>query len=62
MPGRIDEHAETHRSCEVYGSWRLISLLNLTGQVIGAVSVSGLPSEDDHALAFWGIQQLQQTL
>lgn len=35
-------------------------LLNESGAVIGAVSVSGLPSEEDHALALWGIQQLQQ--
>lgn len=36
-------------------------LLNEGGAIIGAVSVSGLPSEEDHALALWGIQQLQQT-
>lgn len=35
-------------------------LLNESGAVIGAVSVSGLPSAEDHALALWGIQQLQQ--
>lgn len=34
-------------------------LLNESGAVIGAVSVSGLPSQDDHALALWGIQQLR---
>jgi uncharacterized protein (UPF0303 family) len=33
-------------------------LLNPQGAIIGAVSVSGLPSEDDHALALWGIAQL----
>ncbi|NIF22208.1 heme-degrading domain-containing protein [Candidatus Pantoea multigeneris] len=37
-------------------------LINQDGVVFGAVSVSGLPSEDDHALALWGIQQLQQQL
>lgn len=35
-------------------------LLNQSGAVIGAVSVSGLPAKDDHALALWGIQQLQR--
>lgn len=35
-------------------------LLNESGALIGAVSVSGLPSIEDHALAFWAIQQLQQ--
>lgn len=37
-------------------------LLNDAGVVFGAVSVSGLPSEEDHILALWGIQQLQQHL
>ncbi|MCU5774532.1 heme-degrading domain-containing protein [Erwiniaceae bacterium BAC15a-03b] len=35
-------------------------LLNESGALFGAVSVSGLPSADDHALALWGIRQLQQ--
>ncbi|WP_437891752.1 heme-degrading domain-containing protein [Phytobacter sp. V91] len=30
-------------------------LLHTSGAVMGAVSVSGLPSEDDHALVLWGI-------
>ncbi|MDF7649173.1 heme-degrading domain-containing protein [Pantoea sp. Acro-805] len=33
-------------------------LLSPQGAIIGAVSISGLPSEDDHALALWGINQL----
>lgn len=33
-------------------------LLNSSGAVLGAVSISGLPSEEDHALALWGIQQV----
>ena len=33
-------------------------LLSPQGAIIGAVSISGLPSEDDHALALWGIAQL----
>lgn len=33
-------------------------LLNPQGAIMGAVSISGLPSEDDHALALWGITQL----
>lgn len=33
-------------------------LLSPQGAIIGAVSISGLPSEDDHALALWGITQL----
>jgi uncharacterized protein (UPF0303 family) len=37
-------------------------LLNEAGVVFGAVSVSGLPSEEDHTLALWGIQQIQHTL
>lgn len=36
-------------------------LLNESGAIIGAVSVSGLPSEEDHALALWGIKLLQQS-
>lgn len=36
-------------------------LLNESGAITGAVSVSGLPSEEDHALALWGIRKLQQT-
>lgn len=34
-------------------------LLNSSGAVLGAVSVSGLPSREDHALALWGIQQIR---
>ncbi|MFH8136059.1 heme-degrading domain-containing protein [Pantoea osteomyelitidis] len=34
-------------------------LLNESGCIIGAASVSGLPSSEDHALALWAIQQLQ---
>ena len=37
-------------------------LLNESGAVLGAVSVSGLPSAEDHALALWAITQLQQSL
>lgn len=33
-------------------------LLLGNGGVIGAVSVSGLPSHEDHALAIWAIQQV----
>ncbi|QGU86225.1 heme-degrading domain-containing protein [Erwinia sorbitola] len=33
-------------------------LLLANGGVIGAVTVSGLPSHEDHALAIWGIQQI----
>ncbi|WP_455852467.1 heme-degrading domain-containing protein [Pantoea endophytica] len=33
-------------------------LLTSQGAIIGAVTISGLPSEDDHALALWGINQL----
>ena len=33
-------------------------LLLAGGGVIGAVSVSGLPSHEDHALAVWAIQQV----
>ena len=37
-------------------------LMNLAGGLLGAVSVSGLPSEDDHGLALWAIQQLQLSI
>ncbi|MBV4367144.1 heme-degrading domain-containing protein [Erwinia sp. BNK-24-b] len=33
-------------------------LLLSSGGIIGAVTVSGLPSHEDHALAMWGIQQI----
>jgi len=33
-------------------------LLLVSGGIIGAVTVSGLPSHEDHALAMWGIQQV----
>lgn len=33
-------------------------LLLTGGGIIGAVTVSGLPSHEDHALAMWGIQQV----
>ncbi|QCP61946.1 heme-degrading domain-containing protein [Pantoea sp. SO10] len=33
-------------------------LLTAQGAIIGAVTISGLPSADDHALALWGITQL----
>ncbi|MBY4839754.1 heme-degrading domain-containing protein [Pantoea sp. DY-15] len=33
-------------------------LLTSQGAIIGAVTISGLPSEHDHALALWGIAQL----
>ncbi|WP_380180061.1 heme-degrading domain-containing protein [Kalamiella sp. sgz302252] len=33
-------------------------LLLSGGGIIGAVTVSGLPSHEDHALAIWGIQQI----
>lgn len=32
-------------------------LLLANGGIIGAVSVSGLPSHEDHALAVWGLRQ-----
>ncbi|TKI03008.1 heme-degrading domain-containing protein [Martelella alba] len=38
--------------CDHGGSF---PLLLKHGAVIGAVSVSGLPSQDDHALVLWGI-------
>ena len=37
-------------------------LINMSGVVFGAVSVSGLPSEEDHLLALWGIQQIQRQI
>jgi len=40
--------------CDHGGSF---PLLNKSGAVFGAISVSGLPSEEDHALALWGINQ-----
>lgn len=33
-------------------------LLLRNGGVIGTVTVSGLPSHEDHALAVWAIQQV----
>ncbi len=38
--------------CDHGGSF---PLLNKSGAVFGAVSVSGLPSHEDHALVLWGI-------
>lgn len=35
-------------------------LLSPQGTIVGAVSISGLPSEEDHALALWGISQLMR--
>lgn len=40
--------------CDHGGSFPLLSP---TGAVFGAVSVSGLPSQEDHALVVWGISQ-----
>ncbi|EHQ8971283.1 heme-degrading domain-containing protein [Escherichia coli] len=40
--------------CDHGGSF---PLLTKTGAVFGAVSVSGLPSHEDHALVLWGINQ-----
>lgn len=40
--------------CDHGGSF---PLLHTSGAVMGAVSVSGLPAQDDHALVLWGITQ-----
>lgn len=40
--------------CDHGGSF---PLLHTSGAVMGAVSVSGLPSHEDHALVLWGIAQ-----
>ncbi|ADU71401.1 heme-degrading domain-containing protein [Pantoea sp. At-9b] len=54
---RMDKHAFINQAdyTDHGGSF---PLLNPQGAVFGAVSVSGLPSEEDHALALWGIAQL----
>ncbi len=40
--------------CDHGGSF---PILHTSGAVMGAVSVSGLPAQDDHALVLWGIAQ-----
>lgn len=51
---RMEHHAFINQAdyCDHGGSF---PLLTKTGAVFGAVSVSGLPSEDDHALVIHGI-------
>ncbi|KOC89762.1 heme-degrading domain-containing protein [Winslowiella iniecta] len=53
---RMEHHAFIHQAdyCDHGGSF---PILNQSGAILGAVSVSGLPSAEDHALACWGISQ-----
>lgn len=54
---RMDKmaHIDQAHYCDHGGSFPLLSR---QGSVLGAVSVSGLPSVEDHALALWGIQHM----
>lgn len=47
-------YLDTTRYTDSGGSF---PLLTLSGSVFGAVTVSGLASQDDHALAAWAIEQ-----
>ncbi|WP_437612691.1 heme-degrading domain-containing protein [Erwinia sp. V71] len=53
---RMAQHAFVNQAeyCDHGGSF---PLLNQSAAVFGAVSVSGLPSAEDHALVLWGISQ-----
>lgn len=53
---RMEQHRFINQEdyCDHGGSF---PLLHTSGAVMGAVSVSGLPSQDDHALVLWGIAQ-----
>ncbi|MFU9135382.1 heme-degrading domain-containing protein [Erwinia tasmaniensis] len=54
---RMDEmtYIDQQRYTDHGGS---VPLLLVGGGVIGAVTVSGLPAHEDHALALWGIEQI----